>query len=229
MSPRILKEIRLLFWPWFLMTSAGVVPVMKLWLSDKKSDWPDGVGVLGFFGGAAVLSALSFRQALPIYPSTLDLGEAARRYKIWSEKMAFLMAGMVSAGFIACFVQTVCGVIVWRELPVNAIEPVMLLVIMVCTTGFWTLLTRSVFGGLLLTGAALLLLYLLLVLFVTAIDWMGAASLGVTRLSHKPKFHFALSWFVAGVGLIYAVIMLWLCRRKFASMKFSNLNKAVEE
>ena len=111
------------------------------------------------------------------------------------------------------------GNIVWRELPVNAIEPVLLLVIIVCSTGFWTLLTRSIIGGILLTGVAQMLLYLLLVFFVTVIDRMSPASPGATRISHEPEVHSALSWFVAGFGLSYSGIMLWLGRRKFARGK----------
>ena len=84
-------------------------------------------------------------------------------------------------------VQTALGSIVWRELPVNAIEPVLLLVIIVCSTGFWTLLTRSIIGGILLTGVAQMLLYLLLVFFVTVIDRMSPASPAATRISHDQK------------------------------------------
>jgi len=161
MSPRISKEVRLLFWPWCLMTFAGLVPVVKLFMADKKSDWPEGIAVLGFFGGAAVLTALSFRHALRISPPALHSGEAANQHKIWAEKMAVLTVGMVCAAFIACFVQTIFGIIVWRELSVNAIEPVLLLVIIVCSAGFWTLVARSMVGGILLAGIAQFALYLL--------------------------------------------------------------------
>jgi hypothetical protein len=52
--------------------------------------------------------------------------------------MAVLIAAVVCAGLIACLVQIN---IVWHEFSVeNAIEPVLLLVIIVCSTGFWTLL-----------------------------------------------------------------------------------------
>jgi hypothetical protein len=222
MSPGILKEVRLLFWPWCLMTFAGLVPLIKLFLADKKSDWPEGIAVLGFFGGAAVLTALCFCHALRICPPTPHSGEAISRHKIWSEKMAVLMVGIVCAGFIACLVQTVFGIIVWSELSVNAIEPVLLLVIIVCSTGFWTLVARSVVGGILLAGVAQFALYLLLVLFAAAINRMSPASPEVPRLSHDPEIHAALGWFVAGFGLSYAAIMLWLGRRRFATMELRN-------
>jgi len=58
MKSRTVNEVRWLFWPWCLMTFAGLVPLVGLFLTDKKSDWPQGVAVFGFFGGAALLTAL---------------------------------------------------------------------------------------------------------------------------------------------------------------------------
>ncbi len=36
MNPRIVQEVRLIRWPWFLMTLAGLVPVIKLFLTDNN-------------------------------------------------------------------------------------------------------------------------------------------------------------------------------------------------
>ena len=46
------------------MTFAGLVPLIGPFLADKKSDWPEGIALLGFFGGAAIATALSFHNAL---------------------------------------------------------------------------------------------------------------------------------------------------------------------
>jgi hypothetical protein len=218
MNLRIAKNMRL-FLPWCLMTFAGLAPVMRVLLTDKRADWPDAIGVFGFFGGAAVLTALSFRDAQRLC-SMPDKDE--ERGRLWSEKMLVLTVAILCAGLIACFVQTSFGTIVWRDLSVNAIEPVLLLVIIVCSTGFWTLLTHSVFGGLLLTGCAQFVLYLLLIVSVTAIDRVAPANLGVARFSHQPRVHFALSFLVAGFGLSYAAIMLWLGRRRFLKLEAPN-------
>jgi len=214
MSSRTVNEVRLLFWPWYLMTLAGLVPLVRLYLTDQTSGWPEAVAVFGFFGGAAFLTALSFHR-LPALLSNVG----ADRHKIWSGKMAVLSVAVLCSGLIACLVQTALGAIVWREASANALEPVLLLAIIVCSTGFWTLLARSIVGGLLLTAAAQFVLYLLLVLFVTAIDRMAPASPGTTELSHVPEVHSALSWFVAGFGLSYAALMLWLGRRRFVTME----------
>jgi hypothetical protein len=220
MSPQIVSEARLLFWPWCLMTLAGLAPLIKLASGEKGSDWPDGIAVFGFFGGAAILTALSFRHGLRICPPALSSDAVIQRRRIWSGKMGVLAVAVVCAGLIACFVQTALGTIIWGEFSLhNVFEPLLLLVIIVCSTGFWTLLARSIIGGLLLAAAAQFVLYLLLVLFVTLINRMAPASPGAPNLVHVPEVHAALSWFVCGFGLTYAAVMLWLGRRRFAKME----------
>lgn len=196
------------------MTFAGLLPAVAPFLPDKKADWPVAISVFGFFGGAAVLIAISFRNALKSR-SPLSSEREDDPGRMWREKMAVLSVAIAVSALIAGIVQTAFGTIVWRELSINAIEPVLLMVIIVCSTGFWTLLTRSIVGGILLTGAAQLLLYLILILFVTVIDQMSPANPGETRFSHQPKVHFALSFVIAGVVLGYAAIMLRLGLRKF--------------
>src|SRR5436309_998319 len=98
MNPRILNDARSLFWPWCLMTLAGLVPLIKPFLTDNRADWPLGIAVFGFFGGAAILTALSFRHALRIGPSALLPDDGANRRKAWSEKMAVLMFAVICAG-----------------------------------------------------------------------------------------------------------------------------------
>jgi len=198
------------------MTLAGLAPVMRVFLTDQRADWPDAIGVFGFFGGAAVLTALSFRHSLRL--GSMPEKDDERRH-IWLEKMVVLGVAMVCAGLIVCSVQMAFGTIDLGKLQVNAIEPVLLLVILICSTGLWTLLTRSIFGGLLLTGGAQFVLYLLLIVLVTAIDRMAPVSPGVTRFSHQPRVHFALSFVVAGFALGYATIMLRLSRRMFVKME----------
>jgi uncharacterized membrane protein YcfT len=95
----------------------------------------------------------------------------------------------------------------------------LLLTIIICSTGFWTLLTRSVIAGIALTAAAQFVLYLLLVLFVTLVNRMAPVSRGETNLVHVPEVHAALSWFVCGFGLSYAAVMLWLGRKRFTRQR----------
>jgi len=215
MDPKKANDFRLLFWPWCVMTVAGLLPAIKPFLPDKKSDWPEAFAVFGFFGGAAVLTAMSFRQVLKLRQILVSDDENNRR-RIWREKLVVLAVATLCASLIVVSVQIAFRAIVLSELSVNAVEPVLLVVIIVCSTGYWTLLTRSIFGGILLTAAAQILIYLLLVSFVTVIDRIHP---GAPRLSHQPNVHFALSFVVAGVALAYAVMMLRLSLRRFVRME----------
>jgi len=215
MNARMLNEARLIVWPWCLMTLAGLAPLLKLVLADKRTDWPDAVAVFGFFGGAAVLTALSFRNAQRTRSSELLSDEGKR---IWAEKMATVAVAVFCAGSITCLAQLALGTIAWKDLSVQgAFEPVLLLVIIVCSAGFWTLLARSVVGGLLLTAVAQFILYLLLVLFATLINRMAPVKPGEANLVHTPEVHTALSWFVGGFALSYAAVMLWVGRKRFGT------------
>jgi hypothetical protein len=198
------------------MTLAGLAPLMKLTLVDTRADWPDAVAVFGFFGGAGIITALSFRNTQRTCSAGLSFEE---RKRIWGEKMVVITVGAVCAGLIACLGQLALGTIAWKEVSVqNAFEPVLLLAIIVCSAGFWTLLARSVVGGLLLAAAAQLVLYLLLVLFATLVNRMASTTPGETNLVHTPEVHAALSWFVGGFGLSYAALMLWAGRKRFATL-----------
>jgi len=222
MHPRILQELRLIRWPWCFMTLAGLAPLIKPLLKDTRSDLPDGIAVFGFFGCAAFLTAFSFRDASRIPALPLASHSDVSRCKLWSQKTVVLLTAVACAGLIACAGQTLFGNLAVHDLHANAIEPVLLLAVIVCSTGFWTLLTRSITGGILLTILAQFALYLFLILFVTAIDRMAPYGPGATRLSHQPEIHSALSWFVGGFGLSYALFMLWLGRRKFIGITVPN-------
>src|SRR5262249_37332538 len=145
------------------------------------------------------LTARSFR-ATQRTVSSESLSEGGRQ--VWPEKMLAITLAVVSASIIACFAQTALGTIAWAQFRLDvAIEPALLLTIIVCSTGFWTLLTRSVVGGIVLTAAAQFVLYLLLLLFVTLINGMAPVKPGETNLVHTPEVHAALSWFVCGTAL----------------------------
>ena len=215
MNPKTANEARLLFWPSCVMIVAGLLPAIKPFLRDKQSDWPEAFAVFGFFGGAAVLTAVSFRQVLQLR-SISPSDDENNRCRIWTEKMVLVAVATICASLIVVSAQIAFRAIVLSELNVNAIEPVLLVVIIVCSTGYWTLLTRSIIGGILLTAAAQMLIYLLLVAFVRLLDRIHP---GAPRLSHQPNVHFALSFVVAGVALGYANLMLRLSLRRFVSME----------
>jgi hypothetical protein len=100
------------------------------------------IAVFGFFGGATILTSLSFHAVQKIRPTA---SEAVGAHKAWTEKMLAITLAVVSASLIACLAQTVLGLIVWPDFKSDHVfEPVLLLIVIVCSTGFWTLLARSV-------------------------------------------------------------------------------------
>jgi len=196
------------------MTLAGLAPLIKPGLTDPHADWPYAIAVFGFFGGAAILTAISFRGAdRPHSAEPISRVPA----EIWVRKIGVVASSVVFAGLITVLAQFASGLLVWKEVAMhNILEPILLLAIIVCSTGFWTMLTRSIIGGLLLTAAAQIVLYLLLVLFANLLNRMAPVAPGETNLVHTPEVHAALSWFVCGFGLSYAALMLWLGRKRFA-------------
>jgi hypothetical protein len=197
------------------MTFFGLLPVAKLFLADSRSGWPDDLGVLGFFGGTAFLTAWSFRPQKG--NASTPAADVADSRKVWFEKISILGIAVLCAGMIICAVQSAFGILAWRDFGVGrAMEPVLFLIVVVCSTCFWTLLARSVLGGIVLTGVAQLLLYLLMVVLARWVDAMAEVA-DVTRLSHASDVHPALLRFIAAAGLSYATLMLWLARRTFVT------------
>jgi hypothetical protein len=200
------------------MTAAGLLPLVKTLLVDPETTWPYDLAFFGFFGGAALLPALSFRQAQRHYASGVSWNIHAH-HKIWFDKMAAVACAIISAGLIVCSVQIACSTIALREIrPGAVLEAVVLLIIIVSSAGLWTLVARSISVGIILTAVCQAVLYLLLVAFVRAIDAMAPGNPYATRISHEPDVHAALLPFIGACGLSYAALMLWLSRKKFVAM-----------
>jgi hypothetical protein len=204
---------------------AAVVPVFQIFRTDRSWEFLDGVGVIGFFGFATILSAWSIGpQCRHCVPTDLNI----RRTQLWLEKFLVLVAAILCASAVACLTQTVLGTVKWSEFTVqDGVEPVLLLVILVCSAGCWTLVVRSVVGGILLTGAVLGLFYSLIVGVVTILDLMVPVKPGIVRLSHSPGVHAALRWTMIMFGMSYAVFMLWLSRRQFATIEPKSRTQAI--
>jgi hypothetical protein len=215
MDRRVAREFASLVWPWWvLMLLASLAPLVKFVWAGADFFPLEKIAVIGFFGGAAVLSAWVFAPARR-RPSV----ESVSGIQLWKEKGLALAAAVFGVAVVATLVQAVVGGIVLADLTIEAVEPVLLLVVLVCSAAGWATVARSVVGGLLLSGAAFGLLYLLIVAVVTVIDGMSPAAPGAVRLSHSPGVHTALMCTIVAVGLCYAVFMLCLARRKFAAME----------
>jgi hypothetical protein len=214
----VAREVRSLFWPWWvLMVLAGLAPLLKLLWTGADAEYLDGIAVIGFFGGAAIVSASVFA---PVRGQRLSSGKTVGPTGLWARKAVALAAAVFCAGVVACLAQTVVGGIVWAGFKFqDVVEPVLLLVVLVCSAAGWTSVARSVVGGLLLTGAAFGFLYLLIVAVAAIIDGAAPAAPGAVRLSHSPGVHTALMCVIVAVGLGYAGFMLYLGRSKFAPLE----------
>jgi hypothetical protein len=199
------------------MTLAGLTPILKSAADHKRSTGADDIASLGFFGGAALLSAFSFIR-LARTPSEHMPSTPLERGRLWSARIILLATAILSAAFVSLLGQTLSGALKCSDINTSAIiEPPLVLLIVVSSMAFWILLTGSIFRGVMLTVAAQFLLYVLLVLLVRTIDTMAPGIPYAERLSHQPEVHSALLPFVVGCGSSYAALMLWLARRRFAA------------
>ncbi|HKQ37915.1 MAG TPA: hypothetical protein VJ063_07540 [Verrucomicrobiae bacterium] len=199
------------------MTLAGLLPLIKLLLDDPQANWPYDLAVLGFFSGATLLPALSFRHAVRNSAARLAAGGLEDAHSTWSKKMLALALAILTASFIVCSLQAASGILAVREVNAVALEPALLLIVIVCSGAYWAMVARSIFGAIILPAIAQFGLYLLLVVFVRAIDAMAPGNPYANRISHAPEVHAALLPFVWAFGLSYAALMLWLGRKRFAA------------
>ncbi len=56
---------------------------------------------------------------------------------------------------------------------------------------------------------------------------MAPVNVGETNLVHAPEVYAALAWFVCGLGFSYAVIMLWLGRKRYVRQSLGDLTKSL--
>ena len=201
MNPRIIKEVRLLFGPWCLVVVAALLPLLRgtfHWSKDFASVFCS----VGFFAGVPFLAALSLGGEFQQRTIALLLGQPVERTRIWAEKQMVLL--VVLAALIPCF---------WfgwydpNDLNGESLSLVgAWLLATLSSATFWTLLTRSTLGGLVLGQFAQLLVATV------------AVRLGYSIFGHEPSaraLHVAQA-LGASLCLGYSGVMLWLGLRKLA-------------
>src|SRR5690349_65782 len=93
MNPRILKEIRLLFWPWCLVLAAALMPVVSDVLRHFR-ELSSFIWGFGWFGGIPFLAALSLGGEFQQRTFPLLLGQPVERERIWGEKQVVLLLAL---------------------------------------------------------------------------------------------------------------------------------------
>ncbi len=196
---RVLKEVRALFWPWFIVTAAGLLPLVSsgsavshlknsqsygLWLASQL---PATFSRLAFYIGLPLLAAFSLGNDFDDGTFSLLLSQPIDRMQLWREKFGTTIVAVLTAAL--AFVGG------WK---VSMGEPslaVSWLLLTVPAAMFCTLIARSSVGGIILDLG-------LVVVALTA--WANLAG---------GLFGSALDVVAA---FCYGTLMLWLGRRTLA-------------
>lgn len=194
MNQRIIKEVRLLFWPWALIVSASLLSLLS-----KASYQYRGLflmlSIIGFFGGISFLVALSFGGEFQQRTITLLLGQPVARTRIWAEKQAVLLVMLAVTIPLFWFCWPFPGDLTSEVLGLTGVW----LMITISSATFWTLIARSTLGGLVFGQAVHVILG-------TIVINVGLRLYGADSAS-KDMYPFG-----AAVFLGYSGLMLWLGR-----------------
>jgi hypothetical protein len=195
MNTRVLvKEARPLFWPWCAVTLAGIVSLIH---SAHSQDW---IRPIALFLGIPLLATLPLGNEFQSRTLSLLLSQPVARIKIWAEKLFVSFAAVASAALVFAL-----SPLVRESLPdlSQRFAAAAIILAVVASATFWTLLARSTMGGIVLSVGALLVIAAAvnLVTGIGGIESLLSAHLAVVSI---------------GVMLFYATLMLWLGQRNFA-------------
>jgi hypothetical protein len=199
---RIFKEARSLFWPWLAVITAAALPLLERPWSAGSWAAPlwgihqviEPASFLGFFIGLPLLATFSLGNEFQCRTIPLLLSQPVGRTEIWSEKIIVALAAILSAASLFC----ITGWNVLQQDPTMGIIFAALMIPMVASAPFWTLLARSTLGGLALNA----LNAAIPVIWLNRRDWIP---------------HSALTRSVALLAVLcYSGVMLWLGRRGLA-------------
>src|SRR5438105_1634503 len=196
----MMKELRILAWPWTAVTSAALLALV---LQALKLKWgpldADDLTALGFFVGIPVLASLSIGAEFQYRTLGLSLAQPVEREEIWRSKLLATLAAIFPLGLLFCF----GGSAEFQEMfQRNLWLPLMFLLIIIAAGFPSTLIARSTIGGLAVQAISS-------TPFLWAMVWLTNYFRGHGRLS--PAVITAMTVIV----LTYATAMVWWGRRMF--------------
>ena len=196
-TTRILKEARLLFWPWCAVTAAGVLPLIP---PLHAVAW---ISAFGFYLGIPLLATLPLGNEFQHRTLSLLLSQPVDRMEIWGEKMRVTVVAVLPAVLIF----SIAG----RLAPIRPSPEYLLLVeawtiALIASATFWTLFARSTMGGVVLNIAGIFFIMIALNLA----QWLGGREY---LLPAKTTVVLTVAFISF---LCYAGVMLWLGRRALA-------------
>jgi len=190
---RMYKEARPLFWPWCAVVLAAATPLV-LRISPALA-----ISSVGFLLGIPLLATLSFGIEFEHRTLPLLLSQPAGRMKIWGEKLGVTLVADLSAALIFSLAQWPASS---RADLHGAAFVAAWIVATTASATFWTLIARSMIGGIVLNLAV--------ALFISAVPALIYLFFG------KGDFPAPITWPVLYLLLGYAGVMLWLGARMLA-------------
>lgn len=227
MSKRLLKELRLLRFPWCVAAIASSLIPLQSWF-DNPFGYNYALTILfgaapfAFVASVVLLGAVSFGGEFQQGTLQFLLSQPLRRGQVWTEKLLTMGLAVVTLAIVYGLMLLVATRLTpwWKPF---APEPVRFMFAQtlclggtfvlgtVCSAGFWTLVARSTIGGMAFSFAAMSLGALV-------VDSALERAFGATLLSDG--WWRVISLMVAGT--VYSGVFLWLGWRKFEGMEVQN-------
>jgi ABC-type transport system involved in multi-copper enzyme maturation permease subunit len=204
-TTRILKEAGSLLWPWCTVIIAGALRLVEqsdsalLRGSALQGIHPliEAISFLGFFVGIPLLATLSLGNEFQHRTLQLLLSQPVSRMEIWSEKLIVTIVAVLSAALVFRYGQQST----FPQDPELWVVGGALIIAMISSATFWTLVARSTMGGLAL----------------------NAVSCSIPLVWHLRREGIAETMTTRSVAvfavLSYAGVMLWLGRRALAQFQ----------
>jgi len=200
-ATRMVKEARAVFWPWCAVMLAGALRLIEPAQATQSGggiwglhQFIEPISFLGFVLGIPLLATLALGNEFQHRTIGVLLSQPVRRMEIWGEKMSVTVAAVGSAVLVYVYA--------WRSAIAEDLKIWVfagpLIVAMVASAMFWTLVARSMLGGLALNGVN----SFIPLVFSIRRDWIPETMAGRSA--------------AACVFLCYAGVMLWLGRRALA-------------
>lgn len=227
MNARLKKEIRPLLLPGGIAAIAALLfPIVQELtrppffnrgsFGGMPVEWLTGLFCLLLFTGCMAMAAMSFGVDLQHRTLALMLAQPAARFQLWLGKMLPLAGGFAAVGlaygvgvWFACRLPEPDVGFVPRAMPGEVIVSMACLLGILCSGGFWTLVSRSIIGGMVLPLAAQVFLAGVIGYFVTD-RTMDLAE------EKQPVLSLALS-----IGaVLYCLLFAYLGWRKFARVEW---------
>jgi ABC-type transport system involved in multi-copper enzyme maturation permease subunit len=229
MNARLKKEFRALMLPWTVGTGAslliGFFTLCKEgFFSSLHSDaWPFLIQCATFVAclSIPILAAMSFGTEYQQRTLSLLLAQPRERSRQWTEKfLALTVATLILA--LICPVSVLSAVVfAFGTTPIRHLtEPeflqpalivVVLIVTTVCSTAYWTMVARSIIGGIAFSAAAQ---------FIVGVT-VGFALYKI--YGDTPLSDSIVTGAVVITGVVYSALFLWLGRRKFMRLELTDI------